>query len=358
MASQRDSVGASQQKETIPADEFAGIGEVACKQVMLEASDAMVLATSEGIIVGANLSAASMLGRSQDELTGMHVVQLHPEEERKRVLSVFEELRTVGHSLVEHRVLRADGSLVHAEVSGTRIRDQGTGEIFMLGVFRDIEKRREDESRQRAAVVREVHHRIKNHLQGLSGLLARHASREPALQPALRDVQGQIHSISLIHGLQSRRGSEQIWLCDMVRGVCQSIEEVWGLIQHITVTVNTTSPVYISTDECVPVALIVNELVGNAVKHGGGGWYSVNVEACVEGSPEKARVTVRNRGRLSEAFEISRGRDLSSGLGLVGALMPREGAKLDIRMIDGSDEVVSVLDLTPPVLAKPFEHEI
>lgn len=227
----------------------------------------------------------------------------------------------------------------------------------MLGVFRDIEKRREDESRQRAALVREVHHRIKNHLQGLSGLLASHARKEPALRPALRDVQGQIHSISLIHGLQSRRGSEQIWLCDMVRGVCQSIEEVWGLARKIPVAIHTTSPVYISTDECVPVALIVNELVGNAVKHGSEGADSANVRATIEGSPDAAAVTVRNRGQLPEAFDFSRGGDLSSGLGLVRALMPREGASLGMWMADGCDEVVSRLALAPPVLAQAFENE-
>ena len=55
---------------------------------------------------------------------------------------------------------------------------------------------------QRELLVREVHHRIKNNLQGVAGLLQQIAARRPEVADVLREAMGQVQAIALVYGLQ------------------------------------------------------------------------------------------------------------------------------------------------------------
>ena len=63
---------------------------------------------------------------------------------------------------------------------------------------------------QRDTLVREVHHRIKNNLQGVLGLLHEHGRRDPALSEALGNVGSQIGAVATVHGLQARSPTESV----------------------------------------------------------------------------------------------------------------------------------------------------
>src|SRR5204863_3101798 len=55
---------------------------------------------------------------------------------------------------------------------------------------------------QREMLVKEVHHRIKNNLQGVAGLLQQIAARKPEVAPAISEVVGQVQAIAQVYGLQ------------------------------------------------------------------------------------------------------------------------------------------------------------
>lgn len=60
---------------------------------------------------------------------------------------------------------------------------------------------------QREMLVKEVHHRIKNNLQGVAGLLQQIAMRKPEVAPAISEVVGQVQAIAQVYGLQVGAGS-------------------------------------------------------------------------------------------------------------------------------------------------------
>jgi two-component sensor histidine kinase len=99
----------------------------------------------------------------------------------------------------------------------------------------------------------------------------------------------------------------------------------------------------------VPIALVINELIVNAVKHGGKASGSVSITLRKGVEPDMLEITIVNRGQL--APDDMQTNKAHSGLQLIAALMPRHGARL-VREQHG-DQVMTLLALGPPVI---FPH--
>ncbi len=82
---------------------------------------------------------------------------------------------------------------------------------------------------QREALVREVHHRIKNNLQGVAGLLEQTAIDQPALVEPVRKLAAKIQTIAQVHGLQIRPG-QSIAAPTLVESVAHSLRRALGLV--------------------------------------------------------------------------------------------------------------------------------
>ena len=198
---------------------------------------------------------------------------------------------------------------------------------------------------QRDVLVREVHHRIKNHLQGLVGLLRSSArGRDPACRAALDLAAGRVHAIALVHGLQSADAREEVAVCQLVEAICRGMELVAPERPvHVEVAVR-DGPARLDPGEAVPVALVVQELVLNAVKHARG---EGAVRVRVAGTRTAVDVRVSNPGRLAPARAGTLGHS-GTGLGLARALLAPRGARL--RLAEDGREVAAVLSLAPPGL--------
>lgn len=108
--------------------------------------DAIFIADIDtGIIVDANPSASALLMRPKGEIIGMHQSALHPHETEEYSKETFalhiSETRTgMPAKPLENKVIRADGSYVWVEVNARLITIDSRE--FLLGVFRDISKRK------------------------------------------------------------------------------------------------------------------------------------------------------------------------------------------------------------------------
>ncbi len=197
---------------------------------------------------------------------------------------------------------------------------------------------------QRELLVREVHHRIKNNLQGVAGLLQQNAARHPELAGALTEAVGQVQAIAQVYGLQVG-ASGPLHLTGLLHAIAQSVQRTFG--RPIAVAADLGLPHLLPEAEAIPVALTINELLTNAVKHGQGG--SVHCQARAEG--ESLQLRMVNRGRLPPGFDLAQVRGGVSGLGLVRALLPRRSATLSLQQ-EGED-VAGIVALRPPGVRLP-----
>ena len=97
--------------------------------------------------------------------------------------------------------------------------------------------------------------------------------------------------------------------------------------------------------EAVPLALILNELLTNALRHGTD---KTRVSLSIECDEGWARLVIRNPGRL-DGLDFAGGKGLGTGLSLIRSLLPPEGVAF--RLENAEDGWVETrLELGPPVL--------
>ncbi len=247
---------------------------------------------------------------------------------------------------VEYPIRRADGEVRWIRTRGFRVARRAGAEL-MLGLCEDVTEQRLGEAMQRSTLIREVHHRIKNNLQGVVGLLAMHASRSPECAPYLREAIGQVSAIATIHGLHAQPGKVNVQLCEVLEAVARSVQELHGA--GIEVRVPPERRIVLSEGEAVAIALVIHELLTNAVKHRDRA-ARAPVRAHLSREGEAATLRVTNPGRVPEGFDFASGVGNGAGLGLVRSLLPLEGASLNIGQ-RGAD-IVATLELHAPVLAR------
>jgi len=107
------------------------------------------------------------------------------------------------------------------------------------------------------------------------------------------------------------------------------------------------TPVRIESNEAVPVALVLNELILNAVKHSPDTGYAPTVALSANGI--SARIEIRNAPQRPPGFDFDSGLGLGTGLRLVRSLLPSTGATLAFEH-DETGLVVTRLMLGDPVV--------
>ncbi len=201
---------------------------------------------------------------------------------------------------------------------------------------------------QREMLVKEVHHRIKNNLQGVAGLLQQIAQRKPEVAAAIDEVVGQVQAIAQVYGLQVGE-TGPLSMTRVLEAITGSVQRTFG--RAIRCDVTTNGEWTLPEVEAIPIALTLNELLTNAIKHSEPGSDDEDIVCALDCSDAGVRVAISNRARLPAGFNLARIPNGVSGLGLVRALLPRRHASLRIEQAD--DRVVATVALQVPVVAGP-----
>jgi PAS domain S-box-containing protein len=333
------------------------VSEQKYRALLEHAADAVVIADLAGAVLEINTAAETLSGYDRSELIGEHIRMIHPVEEMPLVAAAFARFADADRvDTGTCHVLTKQGQHVPVQVNAMAIV-VGEHKVVM-GIFRDLSEQQKleaqrlrDEAAHRDALVREVHHRIKNSLQGVTGILRGLAQRQPVLAAALDDVVGQVGSIALVHGLYGNAPGRRVALCDLLADVARNAESLWQM--EIAIVVEHNCPHCILDErEAVPLALVLNELLANACKHGGGKSAIDKPTVAVEYATDysQARVRITNPGQLPPGFDFGKRLGLGTGLGLVAVLLPRESASLD--WTQQQDTVVTLLSLSAPIFAE------
>jgi two-component sensor histidine kinase len=198
----------------------------------------------------------------------------------------------------------------------------------------------------RAAPLREVHHRIKNSLQGIAGLLGLHAARRPEAADALQDAINQIYALAKVHGLQEQHA--ELRLGALVGEIVAGLRHASGVEIRFDAAASGRDWI-LPEQESVPIAMVANELVWNAVKHRDPESSDPVVVSLARGSGAEALLRVRNRGRLPAGGAAPDAQ--APGLGLARSLLPPGAGALELRDADGW--VCAELRLRPPAVRAP-----
>jgi PAS domain S-box-containing protein len=200
---------------------------------------------------------------------------------------------------------------------------------------------------QREMLVKEVHHRIKNNLQGVAGLLQQIAQRKPEVATAIDEVVGQVQAIAQVYGLQVG-ATGPLSMVRVLAAIVGSVQRTFG--RPIRCDVASSVEWSLPEVEAIPIALTLNELLTNAIKHSTPGEPGEEIVCALDGGDAGVRVAISSRACLPAGFSLARIPNGVSGLGLVRALLPRRSASLRIEQAD--EHVVATVALRAPVVAR------
>ena len=197
-----------------------------------------------------------------------------------------------------------------------------------------------------AAVVREMHHRIKNNLQTVAMLLRMQASDDRSASPreALAESVNRILSIAAVHEVLSERGFRLVDVKEVIERITRTVGQNMvppGLAVDLSVA---GEPVVLPSRAATALALAVNELLQNALEHAFVGRASGAVRITLARTANEIEVAVADDGVGRRARHSGSGQRRNLGLELVEALV-REDLKGRLEFTDGADGTRAVVRL-------------
>jgi two-component sensor histidine kinase/sugar lactone lactonase YvrE len=177
----------------------------------------------------------------------------------------------------------------------------------------------------REILLKEIHHRVKNNLQVISGLLQLQQAqvKDPEAVKAINEGQSRVSSIALIH--QNLYQNDELGSIRFNSFVIDLVKQVGGLFvdKQNQLKSNIDIPdVLLDIDTAVPLGLILNELLTNSCK------YAVN------GSNDLViSISLRENSKGSFTLEYK-----DNGKGLEGSLNLKKPSTLGLKLITGLSE--------------------
>ncbi len=196
------------------------------------------------------------------------------------------------------------------EVSSSQV----VGALVMVSDLTD-ERSREKELRLKATMIQEVHHRVKNNLQAVASLLrmqSRRLQHQEARQ-ALHEAVGRILSVAVIHEFLSQAEDQLINIRDVCQRIVAQLQGV-GMAADRDIQLEVRGPsIYLPSRQATACALVVNELLENALEHGYRGRRAGAVVVRLHDGGDEVSIGVHDEeGQLPEGFDL----ESESGLGL------------------------------------------
>jgi PAS domain S-box-containing protein len=260
--------------------------EATVRSLFENASQGILTVDREGRIVDANAMMQKLFGYEHSELIGASVEMLVPESLRSRhirhranyVLKPDVRPLGIGLDLVAHR---KDGSEFPVEISLSYVAD--SQKPLAMAFVSDISARKQaNEEREsliarlegalseKTVLLKEVHHRVKNNLAVIAGLLGMQADNlhdGPAIV-ALKENQQRVLSMALIH--EYLYANEHLDRVNFGKYVQELVSELCGSYAMesdlISVRIN-VEEIDLPVHRAIPCGLILNELLSNTLKY-------------------------------------------------------------------------------------------
>jgi PAS domain S-box-containing protein len=299
-----------------------------------------------GSIVSVNQGMLEMFGYTLEEAKSLHLADLSAGASpysQEEAMGWMKRAIDEGPQRFEWLSKRKDGELFWTEVS---LKHTHIGEEEMvLASVRDISQSKAAENELRRSLdekdvlLREIHHRVKSNLQSITGLLSLQAihNSDDTVVKALKDSRLRIRTMALIH--ETLYQAEDLTSIDMRHFVSRLVSNLaisYGADpDRITLKVE-VEDVNINVDTAIPVGLIINELVSNALIHAfqpqGKGQVRISFDTVGE---SRFRLAVADNGAgFPERVDILKSDSL--GMQLVSSLSEQLGSAIELSSDKGA----------------------
>ena len=184
-------------------------------------------------------------------------------------------------------------------------------------------RRRDRELVTKDATIREIHHRVKNNLQTVSALLRLQSRRieDPSARLALEEAVRRIASIAVVHETLSTSAEETVGFDEVLDRLVTNAMELSPRMSEITIVRSGHSGT-LEPRIATPLALVVTELIHNALEHGLATSGNV-LNIAIDRTESSCQISIEDDGEgLPEDFNVAASANL--GLQIVRTLTENE----------------------------------
>jgi PAS domain S-box-containing protein len=285
----------------------------------------------DGEFVDVNEKLVEISGYDKEEILGKKFpkAEFLTEESKQKTAENFDK-RMQGEIIAPYEITvkTKGGEYIFAELNIKQLIKEGKI-VGAIGTARNITDRKRYEEKiqasltEKEALLREIHHRVKNNLQIISSLLNMQAMKaaDESVVESLLESRSRIHTMSIIHSQLYQ--SENLELVDMditIRGLVNFLVALYAKEGKEIAAPVTATGVTLHISQAIPCGLIINELVSNALKHAFKGMAKGNIGiSMLSLDDDNVKLSVKDNGvGIPEEFDIYEPNTL--GLHLVKAL--------------------------------------
>ena len=153
---------------------------------------------------------------------------------------------------------------------------------------------------QQELLILEIHHRVKNNLQIVASLLNLQASRIrlPEAKEAFQAARDRVRALATLHRhLYADGGLHMINMRSFLGELCGQLFQAMGEIPGQRIALDIEAPeLEMTSDQAVPLALIVTEAVTNAVKYAFPGQAAGRIGVCLKHQGSTAVLVIEDNG--------------------------------------------------------------
>jgi PAS domain S-box-containing protein len=239
----------------------------------------------------------------------------------------------------------SDGRIFERHSKPQKLRNEIIGRVWS---YRDVTDRRRAEEKLIASVqeketlIREIHHRVKNNLQIISGLLdmTRMRASDTTTNSILTDMMMKIKTMAQIHTrLYESKQFDRINMGSQIRDQVADLSSIYGRSgAEISSEIN-AEDIYLPVDQAIPCALVANEVLSNAYKHAFRGKKHGTLSVSVTRRDDRIRIIVSDDG-VGIPKDMDVYQTTSLGLKLIRSLVTQLNGSVTITSDHGTEVTV------------------
>lgn len=170
--------------------------------------------------------------------------------------------------IAESKQFFMHGRLLLMKVLPVPARPKSNCAIVILQDITELHKK-DEELLIKSAVIKEIHHRVKNNLQTIVSLLRLQERRTESSEAKsiLQDCIGRVNSIAVVHEYLSQQGDGMIDVGKVAKSIYQALVSSMLNSDFVLETDFATDSVLLPSEKATSIALILNELLQNAIEH-------------------------------------------------------------------------------------------